>query len=124
MGENQWITRCFVFSVNRQLHARAVRGPQEFANIPAPVLFTTNCLMPPKASYADRVFTTGGVSYPEMVHIGEDKDFTPVIDAVKAGAISRFFLVGGCDGAKPGRNYYTEFVKQTPEKDLKKLLER
>ena len=38
-----------------------------------------------------------------------------VIDAVKSGKISRFFLVGGCDGAKPGRNYYTDFVKQTPE---------
>ena len=39
---------------------------------------------------------------------------TKVIDAVKAGAIKHFFLVGGCDGARPGRNYYTEFVKQTP----------
>ena len=38
-----------------------------------------------------------------------------VIDAVKAGAIKHFFLVGGCDGAKVGRNYYTDFVKQTPE---------
>jgi len=38
-----------------------------------------------------------------------------VIDAVKAGAIKHFFLVGGCDGAKPGRNYYTEFVEQTPK---------
>ena len=128
---------------------------REFAHIPAPILFTTNCLMPPKSSYADRVFTTEVVSYPELVHIGEDKDFTPVIEkalalggyptvmrftginggdkvmtgfghntvlsvadkvieAVKSGAIKHFFLVGGCDGAKPGRNYYTEFVKQTP----------
>ena len=91
------------------------------------MLFTTNCLMPPKASYADRVFTTAVVSYPELTHIGEDKDFTPVIEkalelgvadqvieAVKSGAIRHFFLVGGCDGARPGRNYYTEFVKQTP----------
>ena len=53
---------------------------KEFADIPAPVLFTTNCLMPPKASYADRVFTTEVVSYPELVHIGEDKDFAPVIE--------------------------------------------
>ena len=53
---------------------------REFAGIPAPVLFTTNCLMPPKASYADRVFTTAVVSYPELTHIGEDKDFTPVIE--------------------------------------------
>ena len=128
---------------------------KEFADIPAPVLFTTNCLMPPKASYADRVFTTAVVSYPELTHIGEDKDFTPVIEkalelggynedkpftgingggtvmtgfghgavlgvadqvieAVKSGAIRHFFLVGGCDGARPGRNYYTEFAKQTP----------
>lgn len=128
---------------------------KEFADIPAPVLFTTNCLMPPKASYADRVFTTAVVSYPELTHIGEDKDFTPVIekalelggysedksftginggstvmtgfarntvlgvadkviDAVKSGVIKHFFLVGGCDGMRPGRNYYTEFVKQTP----------
>ena len=129
---------------------------KEFAGIPAPVLFTTNCLMPPAGSYADRVFTTEVVSYPEIVHIGSDKDFTPVIEkalalggytedqpfaginggrtvttgfghdavlgladriveAVKAGDIRHFFLVGGCDGARPGRNYYTEFVKQTPE---------
>ena len=148
---------------------------KEFADLPAPILFTTNCLMPPKASYADRVFTTAVVSYPEIRHIGESggetpgenidsndrghlsrKDFTPiiekalelggfnedmqfsginggtevmtgfghhtilsvadqVIDAVKSGAIKHFFLVGGCDGARPGRNYYTEFVKQTPK---------
>ncbi len=129
---------------------------KEFDNIPAPVLFTTNCLMPPRASYKDRVYTTEVVSFPELVHIGDDKDFTPVIDkaielggydedkqftginggthtmtgfghdavlgvagtvvdAVKSGAIKHFFLVGGCDGAKPGRNYYTEFVKQAPE---------
>lgn len=128
---------------------------KEFDNIPAPILFTTNCLMPPRPSYADRVFTTEVVSYPEMVHIDENRDFTPVIekalelggyaedqpftgingghtvttgfghgtilsvadqvvDAVKSGAIRHFFLVGGCDGARPGRNYYTEFVKQTP----------
>jgi len=96
------------------------------------------------------------VAFPELVHIGADKDFAPiidqalalggykeaqpltginggsvvttgfghgtvlgvadkVIDAVKAGAIKHFFLVGGCDGAKPGRNYYTEFVEKTPK---------
>jgi len=129
---------------------------KEFANLPAPILFTTNCLMPVKSSYADRVFTTEVVSYPELVHIGESKDFTPVIekalelggysedkeftginggtelmtgfahgtvlsvadkviDAVKGGAIKHFFLVGGCDGAKVGRNYYTDFVSKTPE---------
>lgn len=133
---------------------------KEFADIPAPVVFTTNCLMPPKAGYADRVFTTEVVSYPQIVHLeamaeGRQKDFTPVIkkalelggydqdmhftginggdhvmtgfgrdavlavsdtviEAVKSGALKHFFLVGGCDGARPGRNYYTEFVKQTP----------
>ena len=128
---------------------------KEFDDLPAPVIFTTNCLMPPKASYSDRVFTTAMVSYPEMIHIGEKKDFSPVIEkalalggysedktftginggstvmtgfargtvlgaadkvieAVKAGSIRHFFLVAGCDGTRPGRNYYTEFVKQTP----------
>ena len=132
---------------------------KEFENIPAPVLFTTNCIMPVKESYADRIFTTSVVEYPEMKHIGEDKDFTPVIEkalelggyqelqkmtginggevlttgfghntvlaaadkvieAIKNGAIKHIFLVGGCDGAKPGRNYYTEFVKQTPSNTL------
>lgn len=128
---------------------------KEFDGIPAPILFTTNCLMPPKASYADRVFTTEVVEFPNTVHIDDNKDFTPVIqkalelggfdedkefkginggkqvvtgfgyetilsvadkviDAVKSGAIKHFFLVAGCDGNKSGRNYYTEFVKQTP----------
>lgn len=129
---------------------------KEFADIPGAVLFTTNCIMPVRDSYADRVFTTEVVEYPGMVHIGEDKNFTPVInkalelggyaedkqlyginggtevmtgfaagtvlsvadkviDAVKSGAIKHFFLVGGCDGAKPGRSYYTEFVEKTPK---------
>ena len=132
---------------------------KEFANLPAPILYTTNCLMPPKSTYADRIFTTAQVSYPEMVHIDDNKDFTPVIekalalggfaadqqftginggtevttgfshgsvlaaadqivDAVNAGAVKHFFLVAGCDGAKPGRNYYTDFVKQTPDDTL------
>lgn len=128
---------------------------KEFDNIPGAILYTTNCLMPVKPSYADRVFTTEVVSYPEIVHIGEEKDFTPVIEkalalggytkdrhmtginggiqvttgfshgavlsvadqvieAVKNGDVKHFFLVGGCDGARVGRNYYTEFVKQSP----------
>lgn len=132
---------------------------KEFQDIPAPVLFTTNCLMPPRPSYADRVYTTSVVGYEGMTHITGDehgnKDFTPliehalalggyehdrsmsgingghmlttgfahgsvlanaekVINAIKTGAIKHIFLVGGCDGAHPGRNYYTEFVKQTP----------
>lgn len=129
---------------------------KEFANVPGAFLFTTNCIMPVKDSYADRVFTTGVVHYPGTVHIGDDKDFTPVIEralalggyeqpvqmrginggtqvmtgfghdavlshaetvigGVKSGAIKHFLLVGGCDGAKPGRNYYTEMVKDAPE---------
>lgn len=128
---------------------------KEFDKLPGPILFTTNCLMPVRPSYEDRVFTTAVVSYPEMIHIGEEKDFTPVIekalslggyqadqhlaginggsrvmtgfghgtvlsvadkvvDAVKQGEIRHFFLVGGCDGARPGRSYYTEFVEQSP----------
>ena len=131
----------------------------EFENIPAPVLFTTNCLMPPRPSYKDRIYTTSVVGYDGMVHISGTragkKDFTPlikhaqklggyehdrsmsgingghmlttgfghsavlsqagkIIDAINAGHVKHIFLVGGCDGAHPGRNYYTEFVKQTP----------
>lgn len=132
---------------------------KEFADLPAPILFTTNCLMPPKGSYADRVFTTEAVAFPDAVHIGEEKDFTPLIEkalelggysedrqmtginggttvttgfghgtilsvaeqvvaGVRSRAIRHFFLVGGCDGAKTGRNYYTEFVKQTPKDSI------
>jgi hydroxylamine reductase len=128
---------------------------KEFAAVPAPVLFTTNCIMPVKESYSDRIFTTDMVQYPGMIHVGKEKDFAPVIAkalelggypedkemtginggktlltgfghgtvlgvadkviaAVKAGDIKHFFLVGGCDGAKTGRNYYTEFVEKTP----------
>lgn len=131
----------------------------EFADIPAPILYTTNCLMPPKSTYSDRIFTTAVVSYPNIAHIGENKDFTPliekalelggyptdmhftgmngghsvmtgfghnavlsvadkVVEAVKAGAIKHFFLVGGCDGAKMERSYYTDFVKQTPSDSI------
>ena len=135
----------------------------EFENIPAPVLFTTNCLMPPRPSYEDRIYTTSVVGYEGMVHIkgtkDGKKDFTPIIKhalklggyehdhsmsgingghilttgfahgavlshadkltaAIKNGDIKHIFLVGGCDGAHPGRNYYTEFVKQTPMDSL------
>lgn len=132
---------------------------KEFADIPAPILFTTNCLMPVKPSYADRVYTTSVVSWPGVQHIDEKKDFSSVIEkalelggyeknmhftglnggdhvttgfghqavlsvadqvveAVKSGAVRHFFLVGGCDGARPGRNYYTDFVKMTPEDSI------
>ncbi len=123
---------------------------KEFPEFPGAILFTTNCIQKPKDSYKDNVFTTGLVGWPDVAHIGEDKDFTPVIEralalpgfaedtdkgsvltgfarntvlgvadkvieGVKSKAIRHFFLVGGCDGAKPGRNYYTEFVEQVPE---------
>ena len=132
---------------------------KEFDNIPAAILFTTNCIMPPKESYKDRVFTTSLVKFPNTIHIDNNKDFTPVInkalelkgydkdkkmtgincgdtlatgysrttilsvadkiiDSIKSGAIKHIFLVGGCDGAKTGRNYYTEFVKLTPKDSL------
>lgn len=130
---------------------------KEFDAIPGALLFTTNCLMPVKPSYADRVFTTGTVGWPGAAHIPEQpngrKDFEPVIQkalslggwketrpgkdlmtgfarnavmsvadkvvgAVKSGAVKHIFLVGGCDGAKPGRNYYTEFVEKTPKDTL------
>ena len=128
---------------------------RELENIPAPILFTTNCLMPPKASYMDRVFTMEMVRFPGTNHIGPDRDFSPliakalelggyetdmhftgingghsvmtgfgrkavldhaqvVVDAVKAGSLRHIFLVGGCDGARRGRDYFTEFVRQTP----------
>ena len=129
---------------------------REFEDIPAPILFTTNCIMPLRASYADRVFTTSVVSYPGVQHIDEGRDFTPVIrkalelggypedtllpgtnggsvvttgfaraavlshageivEAVKAGKIRHFFLIGGCDGTRPSRRYYTELAKLTPQ---------
>lgn len=136
---------------------------KEFDGMPAPVLFTTNCLMKPKPSYEDRVFTTSVVEYPGLAHIdtAEDgtKDFSAVIEraielggyaerqeftginggstvmtgfghdtvlgvadkvieAVKTGAVKHIFLVGGCDGARPGRNYYTDFVANAPEDSL------
>ncbi len=131
---------------------------KEFHEVPGAFLFTTNCLMPPKDSYADRVFTTSLVQFPGISHIeGQNgkKDFSPVIEkalalggykeevkltginggsklltgfghntvlsvadtvinAVKAGDLKHIFLVGGCDGAKSGRNYFTDFVNQTP----------
>ena len=126
---------------------------KEFANLPGAVLMTSNCLMKPRDSYKDRIFTSSVVGYEEIQHIecvGGKKDFTPVIqkalelegfmedetekriytgfgrnallsnagaivEAVKAGKIKHFFLIGGCDGAKPGRNYFTEFAEKTPK---------
>ena len=80
---------------------------KEFADLPAPILYTTNCLMPPKASYADRIFTTEAVSYPGMVHIGEDKDFTPVIE--KALALGGYETDKEFTGINGGKKLMTGF---------------
>lgn len=72
---------------------------KEFADLPAPVLFTTNCLMPPKSSYSDRVFTTALVSYPGMVHIDGRKDFSPVIQkALELGGFKEDMTIPGING--------------------------
>lgn len=71
----------------------------EFHNIPAPILFTTNCIMPVRQSYSDRVFTTSVVSYPELVHIGDDKDFSPVIaKALECGGYDEDKEMTGMNG--------------------------
>lgn len=124
---------------------------KEFANIPAAILMTTNCIQEPHITYADRIYTTGAVGWPGINHIPEGfkKDFSAVIkraeslggfknelferdilvgfahhavlgvadkiiEAVKAGKIRHFFLIGGCDGARPGRNYFSKFAEQVP----------
>ena len=72
---------------------------REFEDIPAPVLFTTNCIMPLRPSYADRVFTTSVVSYPGVTHIGEDRDFSPVIaKALELGGYPEDTLIPGMNG--------------------------
>lgn len=120
---------------------------KEFEEFGGAILGTTNCVLIPRDSYRDRMFTCGVADLPGVTHIA-NRDFTPVIEralslpplaekkvaktrtgfhhqpllelsekivsAVKAGKIRHFFLVGGCDGSKPGRNYYTEFVKLLP----------
>lgn len=126
---------------------------KEFNDIPGCILMTTNCLMRPRESYKDRIFTTNVVGWDGVknIKIKEDgtKDFSEIIDkalelggfkedeeekeilvgfgheailshtetivnAVKNEKIKHLFLIGGCDGAKPGRNYYTEFAKKVP----------
>ena len=122
----------------------------EFEAFPGAILMTTNCIQKPKETYKARIFTTGLVQWPGVEHIGDGKDFTPVIEAaleapgfaetepektiltgfghnavlgvapqvieaVKSGALRHFFLIGGCDGAKSGRNYYTEFAEAVPQ---------
>lgn len=82
---------------------------KEFNAIPAPILFTTNCLMPPKGSYLDRTFTTAVVSYPEVVHIGPEKDFTPVIEkALELGGYAEDQQFTGMNG---GNQVTTGFAR-------------
>jgi hydroxylamine reductase len=129
---------------------------EEFETFNGPVLFTTNCIVPPKngASYADKVYTTGASGFTGFKHIGERpaggrKDFSEIIahakrckppveiekgeiiggfahnqvvaladkvvDAVKSGAIRKFFVMAGCDGRFKQRSYYTEFAEALPK---------
>ena len=127
---------------------------KEFDGIPGCILMTTNCIMRPRDSYKDRIFTTNVVGWEGVKHVSfkEDgtKDFTEIINKalelggfkedeetkeilvgfghkatlahaeeivklVKEGKIKHFFVIGGCDGARPGRNYYTDFAKMVPK---------
>ena len=127
---------------------------KEFDGIPGCILMTTNCIMRPRDSYKDRIFTTNVVGWEGVKHVPfkEDgtKDFTEIINKalelggfkedeetkeilvgfghkatlahaeeivklVKEGKIKHFFVIGGCDGARPGRNYYTDFAKMVPK---------
>ena len=127
---------------------------EEFEKFNGPILFTTNCIVPPKESYADRVYTTGSTGYPGFKHIpdrveGQTKDFSEIIEhakrlpapteietgkivggfahaqvfaladkiveAVKSGAIKKFFVMAGCDGRMKSRNYYTDFAAALPK---------
>lgn len=126
----------------------------EFDSFNGPIFLTTNCLVPPKDSYKDRVYTTGVVGFEGVKHIadrvaGKTKDFSAliahaktcpapteietgeivggfahnqvmaladkVVDAVKTGAIKRFFVMAGCDGRMKSRNYYAEFAQALPK---------
>jgi hydroxylamine reductase len=125
----------------------------EFESFHGPILFTTNCIVPPKSEEVRaRIFTTGASGYPGCTHIvaGADgkKDFSAIIelaktlpspeeietgsivggfahaqvmaladkvvDAVKTGAIKKFFVMAGCDGRMKSRDYYTEFAEKLP----------
>ena len=131
------------------------RQVYEFQHFNGPMLFTTNCIVPPHpdANYKDRVYTTGSAGFPGFKHIerkpGQPKDFSEIIehakrcpapeaietgsiiggfahnqvfaladkivDAVKSGAIRKFFVMAGCDGRMKGREYYTEFAQKLPK---------
>lgn len=127
---------------------------EEFETFNGPILFTTNCIVPPRESYKSRVYTTGASGFDGCTHIpdrqnGTPKDFSVIIehakkcaspteietgeiiggfahnqvlqladkivDAVKSGAIRKFFVMAGCDGRMKDRNYYTEFAEALPK---------
>ena len=127
---------------------------EEFVSFRGPVLFTTNCIVPPRSEEVrGRIFTTGSCGYPGCTHIEADetgkKDFSAIIalaktlpapqeietgsivggfahdqvfaladkvvDAVKSGAIKKFFVMAGCDGRMKSREYYTEFAEKLPK---------
>ncbi len=126
---------------------------EEFTSFNGPILMTTNCIVPPKAEYKDRLWTTGATGFPGCRHIDADengwKDFSEIIaqaktlpapteiehgsivggfaheqvfaladkvvDAVKSGAIRRFFVMAGCDGRMKSREYYKEFAQALPK---------
>lgn len=131
------------------------RQVYEFQHFNGPMLFTTNCIVPPHpdANYKDRVYTTGSAGFPGFKHIerkpGQPKDFSEIIEhakkcpppeeiengsiiggfahnqvfaladkvveAVKSGAIRKFFVMAGCDGRMKSREYYTEFAQKLPK---------
>lgn len=129
------------------------RQKEEFESFNGPILFTTNCIVPPKAEHIDRIYTTGAAGYPGCKHIEADdngiKDFSEIIEkakrldapteiekgkivggfahdqvfaladkiveAVKTGAIKKFFVMAGCDGRMKSRDYYTEFAEKLPK---------
>ena len=131
------------------------RQVYEFQHFNGPMLFTTNCIVPPHpdANYKDRVYTTGSTGFPGFKHIerkpGQPKDFSEIIEhakrcpapeaietgsiiggfahnqvfaladkiveAVKSGAIRKFFVMAGCDGRMKSREYYTEFARKLPK---------
>lgn len=126
---------------------------EEFESFNGPILMTTNCIVTPKDSYKDRLYTTGAAGFAGCTHIKgnseDDKDFSQIIehakkcqepveietgeiiggfahnqvfeladqvvDAVKSGAIKKFFVMAGCDGRAKSRNYYTDFAKALPK---------
>lgn len=127
---------------------------KQFDGIPGCILMTTNCLMRPRESYKDRIYSTNVVGWEGVKYIPKKpdgtKDFSAIIrhalelggftqdvepheiivgfghhatlsyadkivQAVESGKLRHFFLIGGCDGARPGRNYYTDFAQLVPK---------